>query len=87
MTDYDDAEFAQQDLSFSSYAYLIDSVRILGTIISIDIMDPLQLRAIDNADARLVNWKLHLPHHKKDVVSRTGVVDEVLLRAHMVISA
>jgi hypothetical protein len=38
--------------------------------------------AVANADAMLVNWKLHLPKEKKSVIDKNEEIDEVLFQAH-----
>jgi hypothetical protein len=37
--------------------------------------------AVANADAMLVNWKLHLPREKQSVVDKNEEIDEVLFQA------
>lgn len=38
--------------------------------------------AVANADAMLVNWRLHLPKEKQGVVDKNDDVDELLFQAH-----
>ena len=38
---------------------------------------------LDDADGHLMNWKLHLPDEKKDVLRSNGEIDEPLFQAHM----
>jgi len=38
--------------------------------------------AVANADAMLVNWRLHLPREKQGVVDKNEEVDEILFQAH-----
>lgn len=38
---------------------------------------------INDADGRLMNWKLHLPLEKNDIIGENGEVDEPLFQAHM----
>jgi hypothetical protein len=42
---------------------------------------------IDRIDAYLVNWRLHLPHSKKDFINSDGHLDEMLFQAHMITEA
>jgi hypothetical protein len=62
-------------------------VRILGQVLAVgqnsDPEDPMA----DAADASLVNWGLHLPDCKKQLVGEDRRVDEMLFQAHMVINA
>lgn len=37
--------------------------------------------AVANADAMLVNWKLHLPREKHGVIDKDEQVDELLFQA------
>lgn len=69
---------------FSSFAYLIDVSRILGAVMAAFQSTGLISDAtIDDTDGRLVNWRLHLPEGKRDVLRGSGEVDEVLFFAHM----
>jgi len=38
---------------------------------------------LDDADGNLMNWMLHLPDEKKDVLRSNGEIDEPLFQAHM----
>jgi hypothetical protein len=58
-------------------------VRISGSILGVDSLPSKDLEgAVANADAMLVNWKLHLPREKQGVVDRNEAVDELLFSAH-----
>src|SRR5690606_32511625 len=48
--------------------------------------EPPDLRA-DAADTSLVNWALHLPEAKKELVGKDRKIDEMLFQAHMVVYA
>ena len=68
---------------FSSFTYLIDISRISGSLLGLDKLRAKELElAVTNADAMLVNWKLHLPREKQGVVDRNEEVDELLFQAH-----
>lgn len=68
---------------FSSFTYLVDLIRIMGSILCIDDINGKDLElAVANADAMLVNWKLHLPREKQGVVHRNEEVDEIMFQAH-----
>jgi hypothetical protein len=55
----------------------------MGMILGIDNLNGKDLQAaVANADAMLVNWKLHLPREKQGVVDRNEDVDEILFQAH-----
>jgi hypothetical protein len=42
---------------------------------------------VDIIDADLVNWSLHLPSRKRDMLHNNSTVDETLFQAQMIISA
>ena len=84
MHDYDNREFADEDIVFSSFTYLIDLGRMIGTVLEVGTeagmpFDP----AVIKADSGLVNWALHLPKSKKCVIRESGSADEILFQAHM----
>jgi hypothetical protein len=39
---------------------------------------------VDDTDGQMVNWALHLPEDKKDVLRGDGETDEPLFHAHMI---
>jgi hypothetical protein len=83
LDEYESRDFEDETPVFSSYAYLIDLVRISGSLLRLDTMPAEYLEsAVVNADAMLVNWKLHLPKEKQSVVDKNEEVDEVLFQAH-----
>lgn len=43
-----------------------------------------EYHAVDVVDSYLVNWRLHLPANKLEIVNNDGQIDEVLFQAHMV---
>ncbi|APA09594.1 hypothetical protein sscle_05g043640 [Sclerotinia sclerotiorum 1980 UF-70] len=82
LSEYDSRDFEDEIPIFSSFTYLIDLVRIIGTILSINNITGKNLEpAVTNADAMLVNWKLHLPIEKQGVVDKNEEVDELLFQA------
>jgi hypothetical protein len=85
LQDYDDGPFAPTETTFSSFAYLIDAIRILGKVFECARLDAqFEYHAVDVVDTYLVNWRLHLPASKIEIVDEQGVIDEVLFQAHMV---
>ncbi|PGH02054.1 hypothetical protein GX51_04866 [Blastomyces parvus] len=87
LLEYDERQFDAVDAVFSSFTYLIDASRILGTILIVGLdegnpVDP----EVDYADSVLVAWSLHLPDIKKELVTRRGNVDPMLFLAHMLIN-
>ena len=85
--EYDDSSFATEETVFSSFTYLVDAVRIMGKILEVSRADALEYQSVNSADAYLVNWTLHLPASKRDIVANDGEIDEVLFQAHMIICA
>ncbi|OCL10270.1 hypothetical protein AOQ84DRAFT_315728 [Glonium stellatum] len=85
--EYDDASFAVEEMVFSSFTYLIDAVRVMGKVLEVSRADSLEYQSVTSADACLVNWTLHLPPNKRDIVANDGQIDEVLFQAHMIICA
>ena len=83
LSEYEARDFEEEEPVFSSFTYLIDLVRIRGSILGIDNINGKDLEpAVANADAMLVNWKFHLPREKQGVVDRNEDIDEVLFQAH-----
>lgn len=85
LQDYDDSAFAAEEIAFSSFTYLIDAIRILGKVFEVSRLDAqFEYHAVDVVDSYLVNWRLHLPASKLEIVGNDGRIDEVLFQAHMV---
>jgi hypothetical protein len=83
--DYDDSAFSPSEIIFSSFTYLIDSVRILGKVFEVSRLDAtFEYHAVEVVDSYQTNWRLHLPQQKQELVSNDGTVDELLFQAHMV---
>ncbi|WDK18013.1 hypothetical protein CGRA01v4_09298 [Colletotrichum graminicola] len=89
LEDFDFREFAPEDTSFSSFAYLITAVRCAALAISTTPKvarreDSTQI--IQNADSVIDGWSLLLPRDRKQVMTKTGEIDELLFQAHLVIN-
>ncbi|KAF2091243.1 hypothetical protein K490DRAFT_13810, partial [Saccharata proteae CBS 121410] len=82
--DYEDAAFMDDEVQFSSFTFRIDAVRNLGRVLAVSRPDLLDSRAIEVVDSYLVNWGLHLPASKKEVITRDGQLDHMLFQAHMI---
>ncbi|KAF3919005.1 hypothetical protein ABW20_dc0110496 [Dactylellina cionopaga] len=87
LVDFDERYFSEDQRPFSSYAYRVEAVRILGQVLACGGSDNPDDPRVDSADSSLVNWMLHLPANKKELVDKDGKVDEMLFQAHMVINA
>ncbi|KAK1985392.1 hypothetical protein LZ30DRAFT_708563 [Colletotrichum cereale] len=89
LEDFDYREFASEDVSFSSFTYLITAVRCAALAISTTPKiasreDSTQI--IQNADSVIEGWSLLLPRDRKQVMTRTGEIDELLFQAHLLIN-
>ncbi|KAF2471076.1 uncharacterized protein BDR25DRAFT_30155 [Lindgomyces ingoldianus] len=83
--EYDDSAFAPEEMVFSSFAYLIDAIRILGKVFEVSRLDStFEYHIVDVVDQYLINWKLHLPVSKTEIINDHGQIDELLFQAHMV---
>lgn len=89
LQDFDDRYFSADKTVFSSFSYRVEAIRILGQVLAVGSAAGQgdETRA-DAADASLVNWGLHLPEAKKELVDgKDRKVDEMLFQAHMVVNA
>ncbi|TKA74340.1 hypothetical protein B0A49_02935 [Cryomyces minteri] len=85
LEEYDNALFENDDVTYSSFTYRIDAVRILGKILAASQRDSFDLQSIDAIDALLVNWSLHLPASKRQPIGKDGQIDEMLFQARMIV--
>jgi hypothetical protein len=85
--EYNNRDFADQEITFSSFSYLIDAARILGSVLVLyeDTSKSID-RAIAEVDTSLVSWSLNLPKEKSQLVRSNGDVDELLFAAHVIIN-
>ncbi|TVY87413.1 hypothetical protein LAWI1_G006218 [Lachnellula willkommii] len=80
--EYEERDFEDETPIFSSFTYLIDLCRIIGCPLNLDQLSMKDREpAVANADAMLVNWKLHLPREKHGVIDKDEQVDELLFQA------
>jgi len=88
MDQFRDRTFFSQDIVHSSFAYRVEAVRILGTILQLDrsiyAQDSNETAAIE---ASLNSSLLFLPPAKREILNCEGQVDEMLFQAHMIINA
>lgn len=88
VADFECREFAAEDMSFSSFAYLIGAIKCAALAISIspkvaakeDSADMIQ-----SADSIIDGWSLLLPKDSKQVMTKTGNIDELMFQAHLLI--
>ncbi|KAL1962606.1 hypothetical protein VTN77DRAFT_9320 [Rasamsonia byssochlamydoides] len=76
----------QNGKQFSSFAYRIEAVRILGMVLALGQSSELdsELQA-ETVDACLAGWFLHLPASRREPLLSNGRVDEMLFQAQMII--
>ncbi|KAJ5173533.1 Transcription factor [Penicillium coprophilum] len=86
--EFDSREFAPDDTAFSSFAYLIGAVRCaalaISTVPKVANKDD-SIQTIQAADSALGGWLLLLPKIDKQVMNKTGEIDELMFQAHLVI--
>jgi hypothetical protein len=88
MEDFDSRDLAIEDVSFSSFAYLIGAVRCAALAISATPKratkedSPLVLQ---RADSVINAWLLLLPKCSKEVMGNDGEIDELMFQAHLLI--
>ncbi|KAL3486708.1 C6 zinc finger domain protein, partial [Aspergillus germanicus] len=86
--DFDCREFSSDDIVFSSFAYLIGAVRCAALAIATVPKRAAKedsMHIIQAADSALDGWLLLLPKGQKQVMSKTGEIDELMFQAHLLI--
>lgn len=82
--DYEDREFAEVEIVFSSIVYLYDMAKVVASIMNIFVETGTFGEAIiERCDTKLAIWTSLLPTSKRDPLKRDGSVDEVMFAAHM----
>jgi hypothetical protein len=87
LMDIDDSAFSSEERVFSSFSYRVEAIRNVGKILAVGQRGVSEESDVDEADACLVNWALHLPESKRSLVDRDGQVDEMLFQAYMIANA
>lgn len=84
LEEYNAREFSGEEISFSSFAYLIDLSHSLGVILALGTEpgEPFEPGVVA-ADAILINWGLYLPRQKHLIMGGPGEIDEILFQAHI----
>ncbi|PLB44820.1 hypothetical protein P170DRAFT_440047 [Aspergillus steynii IBT 23096] len=87
LEEFDSREFDFSETPFSSFAYLIGAVRCAAAAISAvpRCGKTASLDIIQAADAIVDGWLLLLPQEHKQVLTKTGEIDELIFQAHLVI--
>ncbi|KAH0552838.1 hypothetical protein GP486_006962, partial [Trichoglossum hirsutum] len=87
LADIDDSAFSSEERVFSSFAYRVEAIRNVGKILAVGQRGVSEESDVDEADACLVNWALHLPESKRSLVDKDGQIDEMLFQAYMIANA
>jgi hypothetical protein len=87
LDEFDNRDFSETPLVYSSFAYRIEAIRVLGRVLAVGIGPDPNDPAVEGADTCLINWGLNLPKEKSELLGPEGKVDEMLFQAHMVINA
>lgn len=85
LDEFDSREFASDSITFSSFAYLIGAVRCMALAMSTapksaGKQDPTHV--LQAADSFLDGWRLLLPKNRKEIISKSGEIDELMFQAH-----
>jgi hypothetical protein len=82
----DDGSFCWQENEFSSFAYRIEAVRLLGTVLDLPPSSRLENELdVETVDAGLVAWFRRLPASKHESMWDDDAFDEMLFQAQMII--
>ncbi|KAF2485574.1 hypothetical protein BDY17DRAFT_315882 [Neohortaea acidophila] len=88
LAQFDNRVFEDEDISFSSYCYRIEAVRILARVLAVaedPDVEKDEFTAVDNA---LAGWRYHLPQCKADIArsQNAGEPDELMFQAYLIIN-
>ncbi|KAK0377059.1 hypothetical protein CLIM01_05592 [Colletotrichum limetticola] len=89
LEEFDLREFASEDTSYSSFAYLIGAVKCAALAISTTpklVAREDSMRMIEEADSIIDGWSLLLPEDHRHIMSKTGEIDELMFQAHLLIN-
>ncbi|KAJ5557308.1 hypothetical protein N7494_001223 [Penicillium frequentans] len=78
--------FDDDERDFSSYAYRIEAVRVLGEVVATQDMEKGQQERVEAIDARIASWFHHLPDSKAELIRPDGSIDEIMFQATMIIN-
>jgi hypothetical protein len=76
----------REEKQFSSFAYRIEAVRILGLVQSLNhTLDLDHERLLETLDACLAAFFTHLPASQREAYRGGGDVDEMIFQAQMIV--
>lgn len=78
--------FAAEEISFSSFCYRIEAVRIIGRLLAVAGSLEATLDSVQAVDNAIASWKLHLPDNKSGILDDLGQVDQMMCQAHMLVN-
>ncbi|KAH6636204.1 hypothetical protein F5144DRAFT_487549 [Chaetomium tenue] len=87
MEDFDDQTFLDDDREFSSFTYRIAAARNLGRMMHTPPVLFPDDAIIDRVQSLLTNWRMHLPDSKRDDLSKSCQLDEMMFQAHFITHA
>lgn len=76
----------ERDYYFSSFAYRLEAVRILGRVVAIQDLEDSQQDHVEAIDARIASWFHHLPESKAELMRPDGTIDEMMFQATMIVN-
>ena len=86
LSDMQNRFFADENQSWSSYAYEAEAVRIMHNVLQSRTFDQRFADTdVEALDASLSGFQFSLPVSKRDLAERDGKIDEVLFAAHMIV--
>lgn len=88
LQDFDCREFAIDNISFSSFAYLVGAARSAVAAITSArhrTTSEASPELISRADTTLDGWLLLLPKTAKETMDKSGNIDELMFQAQMLI--
>ncbi|KAJ9252017.1 transcriptional regulator family: Fungal Specific TF [Paecilomyces variotii] len=86
VSQFDDRVFVDEEVDFSSFAYRIEAIRILGRVVAIQELTEGQQDQVEAVDARIASWYHNLPESKTELMRPDGGVDEMMFQARMVVN-
>ncbi|RVX71521.1 hypothetical protein B0A52_05093 [Exophiala mesophila] len=90
LDDFNSREFAAECHVYSSFAYLIGATHGVSSAISkgsSEFSERSSQMVLAEVDAVVDGWLLLLPDSKRQIISKSGEVDELMYQAHMAIHA
>ncbi|ORY01124.1 hypothetical protein BCR34DRAFT_494151 [Clohesyomyces aquaticus] len=85
--DYESSLFADEEVTFSSFCYRIEAVRLLGRVLAITGAHGVHRDQVQSVDNALAAFLHHLPPSKSEpeIVNTYGELDELMFQTHMVL--